>query len=87
MSSVDTILWAEIKGDWKPVNLSELITPQQVKVRYMKTIAKFHPDKVLICFNLQLSNMTLTVEQKLIANAVFGSLNDAWDAFKVQNNL
>lgn len=46
LSSLDTILWDEFKGDWKPVNLSELITPSQVKIRYMKAIGKLHPDKV-----------------------------------------
>jgi hypothetical protein len=68
-----------MRNDWKPVNLSELITPQQVKIRYMKAIAKLHPDK--------LSNMPLTPEQKLLANGIFSTLNDGWDAFKVQNNL
>lgn len=79
ISSLDTILWPELKADWKPVNLSELITPAQVKIRYMKAIGKLHPDK--------LSKMQLSVEQKMLANGIFGALNDAWDAFKVQNNM
>ena len=79
IASVDTVLWAELKSDWKPVNMSELVTPSQVKIKYMKVIAKLHPDK--------LSSMNLSVEQKMIANGIFGTLNDAWDAFKLQNNL
>ncbi len=51
LSSLDTILWDEMKKDWKPVNLSELITPNQVKIRYMKAIGKLHPDKVALCNN------------------------------------
>jgi hypothetical protein len=31
--------------------------------------------------------MNLSVEQKMMANGIFGSLNDAWEAFKVQNNV
>ena len=76
---MDTVLWEEMRKDWKPVQLSELITPSQVKIRYIKAIAKLHPDK--------LSNLPLTAEQKLIANGIFGSLNEAWDEFKTQNNL
>jgi hypothetical protein len=46
LASLETILWPEMLSDWKCVNLSELITPQQVKIRYMKAISKLHPDKV-----------------------------------------
>jgi hypothetical protein len=28
-----------------------------------------------------------TTEQRMIASAVFSSLNDAWDKFRKQNNL
>lgn len=35
----------------------------------------------------QLSKMTLTAEQTLIANDVFSTLNEAWDAFKLQNGM
>ncbi|KAI9140721.1 hypothetical protein BKA69DRAFT_1078404, partial [Paraphysoderma sedebokerense] len=74
LSSLETVLWEELK--WTKTNLSELITPNQVKVRYMKAIAKIHPDKI---------PSTETTEHKLIANAVFSILNDAWDSFKAQN--
>ncbi|KAJ3024954.1 UNVERIFIED_CONTAM: hypothetical protein HDU68_007633, partial [Siphonaria sp. JEL0065] len=76
LSSLDTILWAEL--GWQTINLSELITPQQVKVRYMRAVAKVHPDKL---------KPGTTIEQKLIANEVFGALNKAWDAFKVQSGM
>ncbi|KAJ3308851.1 hypothetical protein HDU93_005645 [Gonapodya sp. JEL0774] len=71
LASLEMILPAEMGV--KNVALSELITPNQVKIRYMKVIAKVHPDK--------LGNDTST-ERKLIANAVFGTLNNAFDAFK-----
>lgn len=79
ISSLESILWEPLKLEWKPVPLSELITSQQVKVKYMKAIARLHPDK--------LSCLSLTVEQKLLANAIFSSLNDAWDSFRIQNQL
>ncbi|CAG8442431.1 4127_t:CDS:2 [Funneliformis caledonium] len=76
ISSLDIVLWDGV--GWKTIGLHELVTPSQVKVRYMKAIAKVHPDK--------LSSLT-TIEQKLLANGVFSTLNDAWDVFKVQNHL
>ncbi|ORY44765.1 hypothetical protein BCR33DRAFT_716727 [Rhizoclosmatium globosum] len=76
LSSLDSVLWKEL--GWTTINLSELITPQQVKVRYMKAVAKVHPDKL---------KQGTTVEQKLIANEVFGTLNKAWDAFKAQSGM
>ena len=44
MSSLDAVLWPEL--GWNTINLSELITPQQVKIKYMRAVAKVHPDKV-----------------------------------------
>lgn len=44
LPALDQILWPEL--EWTPINLSELVTPQQVKIRYMKAINKVHPDKV-----------------------------------------
>ncbi|KAI8808275.1 hypothetical protein BJ742DRAFT_853643 [Cladochytrium replicatum] len=75
LSSLHTVVWPEL--EWKTINLSEILQPQQVKVKYMRAVAKLHPDK--------LSNVT--IEQKLIANAVFAVLNKAWDAFKAQNGM
>ncbi|KAJ3112877.1 hypothetical protein HDU96_004060 [Phlyctochytrium bullatum] len=76
LSSLDMVLWPDL--NWKAINLSELITPQQVKVKYMKAIAKVHPDKL---------KPDTTVEQKMLANNVFAVLNKAWDSFKASNNL
>ena len=44
LPALDQILWSEL--EWTPITLSELVTPQQVKIRYMKAINKVHPDKV-----------------------------------------
>ncbi|KAI8815949.1 uncharacterized protein EV422DRAFT_336553 [Fimicolochytrium jonesii] len=76
LSSLDTVLWSELK--WTSINLSELITPQQVKIKYMRAVARVHPDKL---------SQDATVEHRLIANGVFGTLNKGWDAFKAQNGL
>jgi len=51
-----------------------LVSPGQVKVRYTRAIAKVHPDK--------LNTGNTTLEQRMIANGVFGALNEAWVAFK-----
>lgn len=77
IASLDTVLWRELQ--WQTVGLNQLIQNNQVKIRYMKAIAKLHPDK--------LSSMKLTLEQKLMADGIFSTLNQAWDAFKADNNM
>ncbi|KAF5360624.1 hypothetical protein D9756_004614 [Leucocoprinus leucothites] len=76
LASLDTVLWDELvnSGGGVKVGMHELVTPGQVKVKYMKAVAKVHPDK------LNASNSTL--EQRMIAQGVFGALNEAWNAFK-----
>ncbi|PWY96361.1 hypothetical protein BO94DRAFT_529746 [Aspergillus sclerotioniger CBS 115572] len=76
LGSLDTVLWPE--AGWKKVNMSELIMPNKVKIQYMKGISKVHPDKI---------PTNATTEQRMIAGAVFGALNEAWDKFKKENNL
>ncbi|KAL2859690.1 hypothetical protein BJX68DRAFT_117746 [Aspergillus pseudodeflectus] len=76
LASLDTVLWPE--ANWKKINMSELIMPSKVKIQYMKGIAKVHPDKI---------PTNATTEQRMIAGAVFGILNEAWDKFKAENNL
>ncbi|KAG8702394.1 hypothetical protein FRC08_003507 [Ceratobasidium sp. 394] len=71
IASLDTVLWPEL--GWAKVGMHELVTPNQVKVRYVRAIAKVHPDK--------LNTSSTTVEQRMIANSVFGALNEAWNAF------
>lgn len=72
ISSLDSVLWPEL--GLQKTSIAELVTPAQVKIRYTKAIAKLHPDK------LNPNNSTL--EQRMIANGVFGTLNEAWNAFK-----
>ncbi|KAI0355420.1 hypothetical protein OH77DRAFT_1424915 [Trametes cingulata] len=72
IASLDTVLWPEL--GWQKVGIHELVSPSQVKIRYTKAIAKVHPDKLNV--------HNTTVEQRMIANGVFGSLNEAWNAFK-----
>lgn len=76
LSSLDAVLWPAL--EWKSINLSELLTPAQVKVKYMKAVGKVHPDKL---------NQATALEHKLIANGVFSTLNKAWDSFKTQNGM
>ncbi|ORX91280.1 hypothetical protein K493DRAFT_52295 [Basidiobolus meristosporus CBS 931.73] len=76
IASLDSILWPEL--NWKPCGLQDLIQPNQVKSKYMRAIAKLHPDKLAT---------TETVEHKLLASGIFSTLNEAWDQFKAQNRL
>ncbi|KAJ5958751.1 Ubiquitin-associated/translation elongation factor EF1B N-terminal eukaryote [Penicillium vulpinum] len=76
LGSLDSVLWPE--AGWKKIGLSELILPNKVKIQYMKGISKVHPDKI---------STTATTEQRMIAGSVFGTLNEAWDKFRAENNL
>lgn len=72
VASLETVLWPQL--GWQKVGMHELVTPAQVKAKYTKAIAKLHPDKLNV-------NGT-SLEHRMIANAVFGALNEAWNAFK-----
>ncbi|KAF8956360.1 hypothetical protein BDZ97DRAFT_1852061 [Flammula alnicola] len=75
LASLDVVLWEEIlRGGVKVNGLGDLLTPAQVKKGYVRAIGKVHPDK------LNASNST--VEQCMLANGVFGTLNEAWIAFQ-----
>lgn len=76
LSSLDLVLWPE--AGWKKISMADLVLPNKVKIQYMKGIAKVHPDKISI---------KATTEQKMIAGAVFSTLNEAWDKFKAENGL
>ncbi|KAF5111004.1 hypothetical protein DV495_004224 [Geotrichum candidum] len=76
LSTVDVLLWPEL--GWKKISLADLVLPKKVKLNYMKAVAKTHPDKV---------PANSSTEQKMIAQAVFVTLNAAWDDYKVANNL
>lgn len=91
ISSLDTVLWPEL--GWESVGMKDLITEKQVKIRYNKAIGRLHPDKVSIspyehsvysCCILQLNATNTKLEHRMIANGVFGALNDAWNAFQQQ---
>lgn len=44
IASLDAVLWPSL--GWKTVGMHELISENQLKVRYVRAIAKVHPDKV-----------------------------------------
>ena len=57
VASLDTVLWPEL--GWQKVGMAELVTPNQVKIRYTKAIAKLHPDKVrLFLRNMYAGNVS-----------------------------
>lgn len=92
LTSLDeTILWPEL--GWRKVGMAEVVSKGQVKGAYVRAIAKVHPDKVSVVFwgvvhnfmfGTQLNAGNTTVEQRTIANGVFGALNEAWNAFQQQ---
>ncbi|EXJ91838.1 hypothetical protein A1O3_00388 [Capronia epimyces CBS 606.96] len=76
LASLENVLWAG--SGWKKISMADLVLPGKVKVHYMKGIAKVHPDKI---------PTDATTEQRMIAGAVFSTLNEAWDKFKAENGL
>ncbi|KIR42198.1 hypothetical protein I307_00672 [Cryptococcus deuterogattii 99/473] len=63
IASLDTVLWDDIvKEGGLKVGMHELVTDKQVKIKYMKVIARLHPDK--------LNTQNTTVEQRMLANAL-----------------
>ena len=46
IASLDTVLWDDILTGGLKVGMHELIQEKQVKIKYMKVIARLHPDKV-----------------------------------------
>lgn len=66
LGSLDMVLWPE--AGWKKISMADLVLPNKVKIQYMKGIAKVHPDKI---------PSTATTEQRMIAGAVFSTLNEA----------
>ncbi|KAI7856860.1 hypothetical protein BDC45DRAFT_533316 [Circinella umbellata] len=73
LATLDTILWSGAR--WPGAQMSELIDPKRCKITYLKAISKVHPDKL---------PSSVTVEQRMLASAIFSTLNEAWDSFKAQ---
>lgn len=61
----------------KVITMNDLMLTKKVKVNYMRVISSIHPDKL----------ESLSVEDRMICQLVFVTLNKAWDEFKVQNNI
>lgn len=59
------------------LTINDLMLPKKVKINYMKVISAIHPDKM--------TNMEM--EDKMICEAVFITLNKSWDIFKEQNGM
>ncbi|KAG9486304.1 hypothetical protein GDO78_006615 [Eleutherodactylus coqui] len=73
ISTLHTVLW-EGETKWKAVNMSELVTPDQVKKYYRKAVLVVHPDKAT----------GQPYEQ--YAKMIFMELNDAWSEFENQGS-
>ncbi|KAG8454525.1 hypothetical protein GDO86_000952 [Hymenochirus boettgeri] len=73
ISTLHTVLW-EGETKWKPVNMAELVTPEQVKKYYRKAVLVVHPDKAT----------GQPYEQ--YARMIFMELKDAWSEFENQGS-
>ncbi len=76
LSSLHEILWPDLH--WRPVSMTDLVLDKKVKITYLKAVAKVHPDKL---------GNNVTTEQKMIANGVFITINEAWETYKKMNNI
>lgn len=75
LSNLSTVItWT----NWNPVSTADLVMPKKVKVTYMKAVARTHPDKI---------PASLDLENKMIAENVFTVLSEAWEKFKLENNI
>ncbi|XP_037536836.1 cyclin-G-associated kinase [Nematolebias whitei] len=73
LSTLHTVLW-EGETRWRPVNMADLVTPDQVKKFYRKAVLVVHPDKAT----------GQPYEQ--YAKMIFMELNDAWSEFENQGS-
>ncbi|XP_046706567.1 putative tyrosine-protein phosphatase auxilin isoform X5 [Silurus meridionalis] len=71
LSTMHTVLW-EGESRWKPINMADLVTPEQVKKVYRRAVLVVHPDKAT----------GQPYEQ--YAKMIFMELNDAWSEFESQ---
>uniref|UniRef100_A0A8C2DFL8 Cyclin G associated kinase n=1 Tax=Cyprinus carpio TaxID=7962 RepID=A0A8C2DFL8_CYPCA len=71
LSTLHTVLW-EGETRWRPVNMADLVTPDQVKKVYRKAVLVVHPDKAT----------GQPYEQ--YAKMIFMELSDAWSEFENQ---
>lgn len=61
----------------KKITINDLMLTKKVKINYMKVISAIHPDKL----------GKFELEDQMVCQAVFISLNKAWDTFKEQNDI
>lgn len=61
----------------KKLTMNDLMLPKKVKINYMKVISNIHPDK----------SGNLDIEDKMLCQGAFITLNKSWDIFKEQNGM
>lgn len=61
----------------KKITINDLMLTKKVKINYMKVISAIHPDKL----------GKFELEDQMVCQAVFITLNKAWDTFKEQNDI
>eukprot|EP00238_Polyblepharides_amylifera_P003113 CAMPEP_0196591710 /NCGR_PEP_ID=MMETSP1081-20130531/70645_1 /TAXON_ID=36882 /ORGANISM="Pyramimonas amylifera, Strain CCMP720" /LENGTH=478 /DNA_ID=CAMNT_0041915163 /DNA_START=351 /DNA_END=1784 /DNA_ORIENTATION=- len=69
LGSMDQVLWES--NNWKPLSMTDLISPSDVKKGYRKALLVIHPDKVK-------QSSDCTSHKMYIADVVFDELKEAW---------
>ena len=70
LSTMDQVLWDEVRERWQPVPIHKLVNVNEVKKAYKKTVVLIHPDKLM------------GTEHEKIARLIFVELNEAWAEFE-----
>jgi hypothetical protein len=71
LTSVQDVLWEG--HTWKPIGMTDLVAPDQVKRAWKRVLVNIHPDKV--------QQKGGTAAQRLVADKVFHTMLDAYNAF------
>eukprot|EP01029_Cantina_marsupialis_P025337 TRINITY_DN669_c0_g2_i1.p1 TRINITY_DN669_c0_g2~~TRINITY_DN669_c0_g2_i1.p1 ORF type:complete len:394 (-),score=104.66 TRINITY_DN669_c0_g2_i1:165-1346(-) len=70
LATLHTVLWEG--ATWKPCSISTLLSPSQVRRKYLRALPVVHPDK----------NSGKETNRKFIAERAFEALNAAWKDFQ-----
>jgi hypothetical protein len=71
LTSVQDVLWEG--NTWKPIGMTDLVTPEQVKRAWKRVLVNIHPDKV--------QQKGGSASQRFVADKVFHTMLEAYNAF------
>ena len=71
LATVQDVLWEG--HTWKPIGMTDLVTPEQVKRAWKRVLVNIHPDKV--------QQKGGSASQRFVADKVFHTMLEAYNAF------